>query len=410
MTGTLASRRAVITGLGALNSAGGDVESVWKNVRAGKVCLSTITRFDTSRFPISVGGQIAENSATAAVPRRFAAKTDRFTHFAFTAVGEALTGANLDLDNVDRDRTSVWFGNNTGGWDLCERGFREYYRDGADVVNPWQATAWFLAAPQGFLTIRHGVRGISKSFSGDRVSGGVALYYGAQALVRGRTDIVLAGGCEAPLSELSLLCFHSNGEMSEASNPEDAYRPFDQHASGTILGEGASAVVLEDDGAATRRGATVHARLLGGAHGTAPADPVAGYAAVLQRALAQAECRPEDIDLVICDGAGQPDSDRIEAAAIAAAFSGRDTPIPVTAVKGAFGHLYGAGFTADVIVGCLAARDSVIPPTTGYRSGPLPDGIALVSTPTPARIRRFAVCARSRYGACLVMIFASPAA
>ncbi len=360
------------------------------------------------RVSLAVGGQIRNFDITASVPRRFAVKTDRFTHYAFAAVDEALAHSRLDLDVADRKRTGVWFGNNTGGWDLCERGFREYYQDGPDVVNPWQATAWFLAAPQGFLTIRHGLSGASKSFSGDRISGGAALYHGSQALAHNRIDAVLAGGCEAPISPLSMLCFHANGEMSECRNPTQAYRPFDQDASGTVLGEGAAALVLETEAAASARGATIHAIILGGAHGTAPADPAAGYAAAITRALERAGCSPDDLDLVICDGAGQPDADRIEAAAIAIAFQQRHQPIQVTSVKGVYGHLYGAAFAADVVLGCLAARDSIIPPTTGFDSGALPAGITLVATAVPASIRRFAVCARSRYGSCIAMVFEVP--
>jgi 3-oxoacyl-(acyl-carrier-protein) synthase len=382
---------------------------MWEGVRSGTSHLSPISRFDAAGYPVRVAGEVRTFDA-GRVPRRFRAKTDRFTHLAFAAVDEALGDAALDLDEVDRGRTGVWFGNNTGGWDLCEQGFREYYGDGADAVNPWQATAWFLAAPQGFLTIRHGLRGMSKSFSGDRTSGGAALYHAMRAISRRRVDVVLAGGCEAPLSPLSVLCFHSGGELSERTDPSTAYRPYDTDASGTVLGEGAAAIVLEDEESALRRGARVHAVVLGGAHGTAPGDQATGYADVLRRALADAGCGPGDIDLVIGDGAGQQEADRIEVAAVAAAFAGRGEPVPLVAPKAAFGHLYGASFSTDVVCGALSARDSVVPGTPGFRSGPLPGSVALDATSRAGAVRRFLVCARSRYGSCVAMVFAAPGA
>ncbi|MGH3793528.1 MAG: beta-ketoacyl-[acyl-carrier-protein] synthase family protein [Pseudonocardiaceae bacterium] len=401
-------RRVVLTGLGSVNAAGADVAGSWARVRAGTSCLSSISRFDTAGYPIRVAGEMPAFDPAVGVPRRFLAKTDRFTHLAFAAVDEALRDGKLDLAATDRSRVGVWFGNNTGGWDLCERGFREYYGNGPDTVNPWQATAWFLAAPQGFLTIRHGLRGMSKSFSGDRASGAATLYHAMRAISRGRVDTVIAGGCEAPLSPLSLLCFHSNGELSERGDPATAYRPYDVDASGTVLGEGAAAVLLEDEDAVLRRGGRVHAVVLGGAHGTAPAEQVCGYGDVLRRALADAGCGPGDIDLVIGDGAGQYDADQIEAAAVAAAFAGRGEPVPLATPKAVYGHLYGAAFCADVICGALAARDSVVPGTAGFRNGLLPEGVTVTGTERAAPVRRFMVCTRSRYGSCVAMVFAAP--
>ncbi|WP_303621512.1 beta-ketoacyl synthase N-terminal-like domain-containing protein, partial [Nocardia tenerifensis] len=202
-------RRVVVTGFGAVNAAGSNVADFEQNLRKSASCLTRITAFDAEDFPVRVAGQVTDLRAADHVPRRFLAKTDRFTHLSFVSTDEALADAGLDLAGEDRSRVGVWFGNNTGGWDLCERGFLEYYRDGADVVNPWQATAWFLAAPQGFTTIRYGITGMSKSFSGDRTSGASAIYYGARSIGWGRTDVVLAGGCEAPVTPLSIACHGS---------------------------------------------------------------------------------------------------------------------------------------------------------------------------------------------------------
>jgi 3-oxoacyl-(acyl-carrier-protein) synthase len=396
-----ADRTVIVTGLGALNAAGTDTAAVWSAVQAGESRLGPITRFDADGYPIRVVGEIDADVAKL-VPRRFRAKTDRFTHLAFVAGDEALADAGIDLDDLDRTRVGVWFGNNTGGWEICERGFREYYHEGADVVNPWQATAWFLAAPQGFLTIRHGVRGISKSFSGDRTSGAAALYHAYRTVERGRADLVLAGGCEAPVSALSLACFHANGEMSEADDPEKAYRPFAPDSAGTVVGEGAAALILEDAASAAARGASARAVIAGGAHGTALGDdPAAGYATVIRRALADADAGATDIDLVLCDGSGHAPADAVEAGALAQVFGGRG-PVPVSVPKAVFGHLYGAAFATDVVLGCLAARDGVAPPTAGGAGLERP--LELLDTARKATVRRFLVCARSRYGACVALV------
>jgi 3-oxoacyl-(acyl-carrier-protein) synthase len=401
----MSDRRVAITGLGLINAAGPGVEAFWQTLRAGGTSLGPVGRFDATGFPVRVVGEVAGFDAAAVVHRRFVAKSDRFTHFALAATDQALADAGLDLQAEDRGRIGVWFGNTTGGWDICERGFAEYYEQGPDVVNPWQATAWFLAAPQGFVTIRHGIRGMSKSFSGDRASGAVAFYYGTRAVAWDRNDIVLAGGCEAPVSPLSLLCFHSSGDLSEETDPGAAFRPFDRRASGLAVGEGGVVLVLEEAERARARGATVYGEVLGGAHGTEANGDGRGYRRVLERALDSAGCEPADIDLVLAEGCARPADDRLELDALATVFAPAGRPVPVAVPKSAYGHLYGAGFGTDVACGLLAARHGVRPPTPGFSDGDVPAALDVEPAATGLAVKRFLVASRSRYGNCVAMVF-----
>jgi len=401
-------RRVMLTGLGVVNASGQATEPFWQNVSAGIQRLGPISGFDARDFPVQVAGEVADFDPSRAVSRRFIVKTDRFTHFALTATADAIEDAKLELDAEDRTRVGVWFGNNTGGWDLCERGFVEYYGAGADTVNPWQATGWFLAAPQGFTTIQHGIRGPSKSFSGDRASGAAAFYYGARAVQWDGNDVVLTGGCEAPVSPLSIACFHSSGDLSEVVDPAMAYRPFDHAAAGLVVGEGGVALVLEEAGHARDRGSRAYLEVLGGAHGSAADGDPAGYLRVLRRALDDAGCAPEDIDLVFAEGCADKAGDRFEASALAAAFSGRPTPLPVTVPKCQFGHLYGAAFGTDVACAALAVRHGIAPPTPGFSDGDLPSGLEVVAAARPMRIDRVLVTSHSRYGSCVATVVARP--
>jgi 3-oxoacyl-(acyl-carrier-protein) synthase len=394
-------RRVVVTGLGVVNAAGRGVDGFWRTVRAGGRRLAAISRFDAAAFPVRVAGEVAGFDAEALIGRRLLVRTDRFTQLALAAVAEALGNAELDLAGEDPGRIGVWFGNDTGGWDLCERGFDEYYAQGAGLVNPWQATAWFLAAPQGFATIRHGLRGTSKSFSGDRSSGAVALHHGVRAVRWGRCDVVLAGGCEAPVSPLSLLCFDAGGDLSRERDPTLAYRPFDRAGTGLVVGEGGVALVLEERGRARARGAAVLGEVLGSAHGTSPTDDPGAFARVMRRALDEAGCAPGDVDLVLCEGCGSPGGDRFEAAAVVEAFGSAT----VTAPKSGYGHLFGASFGTDVLTGLLAARDGVAPPTPGGGCD-VPAGVEVVLRPRRHPARRFVATSHSRYGTCVAMVVA----
>jgi 3-oxoacyl-[acyl-carrier-protein] synthase II len=405
-----ADRRVLITGLGTVNACGQAVAPFWENVSVGIRGLRRVSRFDAAGFPVQVAGEVPDFDAARLVPRRFIVRTDRFTHFVLAATSEALGDATLVLDNEDRTRVGVWFGNSTGGWDLCERGFVEYYGPGADSVNPWQATGWFLAAPQGFTTIRYGIKGTSKSFSGDRASGAAAFYYGTRTVQWDGNDVVVTGGCEAPVSPLSLACFHSSGDLSESANPASAYRPFSHDADGLVVGEGGTALILEEAEHARRRGARGYLEVLGGAHGTTADGEPAGYARVLRRALSAAGCVPADIDLVLAEGCADKAGDRFELTALAAVFAGRPDPVLVAAPKCLYGHLYGAAFGTDVVCAAMSVQHCIAPPTPGFGGGDLPRELEIVISPRPARIDRVLVCSHSRYGSCIAVVVGRPRA
>lgn len=218
----------------------------------------------------------------------------------------------------------------------------------------------------------------------------------------GNDDVVLAGGCEAPISPLALQCFSSSGELSSAVEPTSAYRPFDPAASGLVVGEGGVVIVLEEANHAAARGATPYLEMLGGAHGTAPDGQSAEYAAVIRRALGDAGCVAEDIDMVLCEGVAAQVGDRFEATALADVFDGR--PVHVTVPKSMFGHLYGASFGTDVLCGALAMADDIVPPTPGAPTGP-GLGIRPSVATTTATVDRFLVTSFSRYGSCVAMVF-----
>lgn len=404
----MAAGRAVITGLGLVNACGTGVDAFWESVAAGRTGLRPISRFDATGFPVRVAGEVPDFDPAATVPRRFLTKTDRFTHFAMVAADEALADAAVDLEREDRSRFGVWMGNNSGGWDLCERGFVEYYRDGPTLVNPWQATAWFPAAPQGFLTIRHGLRGMSKSFAADRASGSIALYYAVRSLEWGHNDVVLAGGCEAPITPLSVLCHHTTGDLSEVTEPATAFRPFDRSHAGLVVGEGAAILVVEEAGHARRRGAAVLGNVLGAALGTSLRTGPERYARLIGQALRAAGCGPADIDLVLCEGCGVPNADRMEAQTLELALGRVARRVPVSAPKCLYGHLYGASGVTEAICGLLAIRHGFLPPTPAFEAAEAPLAFEVVRSGRGQEVRRVLLTSCARDGQCVALVVGAP--
>lgn len=393
----MSPRSVVITGIGAINAAGVGAAEIHRSVSNGVCSLSGITRFDATDFPVQVTGEIKGFRAEDFVPKRLIVKSDRFTHFAIGASSLALKDAGLELGAEDPDRCGVWFGNDTGGWDLAERGFVELYRNGAQMVNPWGATAWFPTAPQGFTTIRFGITGQSKSFVADRASGAVALYFAWRAIRAGNVDVVLAGGTEAPITALGLTCYFETGEVSAARQPDKAYLPFDRHRNGLVPGEGSAVLVLEEKSHALRRGAPILGEILGAALTSDP-DPAAskGFERAMQQALERANLSAQELDVVFADGSGGRDADALEARALRNVF-GDQGPL-VTCPKGAYGNLYGASGATDAVIGIQSMRSGKLPPVVGLSEPDEGMPARLVTRAVDTQISSFMVNARGREG------------
>lgn len=355
-------KRVVVTGIGIINPSGIGKDEFWQNMTAGKSAIKAIDRFDTTEFPTKVAGAISDFQPGDFIPRRLIVKTDRFTHYALAASDLALADANLDLEAEDSYRVGVWFGNNAGGWDICERGFHELYNDGATLVNPWQATAWFPTAAQGYVTIRYGIRGYSKSFVCDRASGASGLYFGVKSIQQGHNDVVLTGGSEAPITRFGMVCYYETGEISGASDPDTAYQPFDRERSGIVLGEGSTVLVLESEEHALARGAKIYGEITSGSM-TTDISPNEGIQLkrAMNKALKNADLSPSDIDVVFAEGCGTQLGDRLESAAINAVFGETAADVPVTVPKSLFGHLYGASCTTEVACSLMAMETGKLP-------------------------------------------------
>lgn len=391
--------KVVITGIGIVNASGIGKDEFWSNVTEGKSAIRNISRFDPTGFPTQVAGEITNFNPADFIPRRLIVKTDTFTYYALAASELAIKDADLDLEKEDSYRVGVWFGNNAGGWDIAERGFHELYNDGPTMVNAWQATAWFPTAAQGYVTIRYGIRGFSKSFVCDRASGASALYFGVKSILQGHNDIVIAGGSEAPITRFGMTCYYETGEVSAATDPGNAYLPFDSNRSGMVLGEGSSVLVLESEEHAINRGAKIYGEIRSGAM-TTDVDPTKGihFERCMREALQRAEIGPKDIDVVFAEGCGTQQSDRVEAGAIAAVFGEEAANVPVTAPKSLYGHLYGASCVTEVACSLLSMETSKLP-TTQKITAPDPDcQLNFVTQPAQVPVSTTLVNSRAREG------------
>jgi 3-oxoacyl-[acyl-carrier-protein] synthase II len=247
------------------------------------------------------------------------------------------------------------------------------------------------------VAIQLGLRGPNSTITTACAASSQAIGEATELLLRGDAEIVLAGGSEAPICELTLASFCAMRALSSRRNddPQRASRPFDAGRDGFVAGEGAAMLVLETLAHAQARGARIYAELLGyGAsadayHVTAP-DPVGqGAARSMARAMRRARVTPQQIDYINAHATSTPAGDAAETLAIKAALGEYASTVAISSTKSMIGHLTGAAGAVEAVATIMALKHGLIPPTINYET-PDPacdlDYVPNVARPAPLQI------------------------
>ena len=403
--------KVAVTGIGVVAPSGIGRRQFWANIKAGRSFVKKITRFDSSKYPSHIAGQIDELNKYSNVSERLLKKMDTFSHMALIASELALQDAGIDIKKEDPNLIGIFLGNAIGGWLYAETELRDLYLEGREGVSPYMASAWFPAAPQGQVSIYYGIKGFSKTVVADRASSSEAIGYARKTLEKNKLNMILAGGMEAPVTPYALLCCNTYGGLScNNDHPETAYRPFDKKKSGFVIGEGAGIMVMEGLTRAKKRGANTWAIISGfgsTCDGIDRINPDASgkeLARAINMALAQARVNKDEIDYISLDGLAVDVWDKSEAAAIKEVFGARATKIPASCPKSMFGNLLGASGVLDLIITILAMEHSLVPPTINLEE---PDSCGLNFINMEAKehkINKALVISRGRGGINSVLI------
>ncbi len=364
------SRRVVITGIGAITPVGSGVEGLWAGVLADRSAVRVIDRFDPSPFPSRIAAQVDDFDPAAHLDPKRARRLDRFSAMSVAASRMALEHSGLVLDEGAASRTGAWIGSALGGVAFGEEQHAGYVARGVRGVAPTLALAVFGGAGASNVAIDLGLTGPAVGNSNSCASGAMAIGQAFHAIRDGTVDAALAGGSEAPLAPLTFGAFALINVLSTRNDdPAHASRPFDVDRDGFVMGEGAVILVLEERGAALRRGATVIAEVRGfGAsndayHMTQPRPDGRDAARAITAALADAGLEPTDIGYVNAHGSSTTLNEPAEAAAIRRALGVQGAAVPVSSTKGLYGHALGASGAFEAAITALAIERGVLPGT-----------------------------------------------
>ncbi|MCW2636191.1 MAG: fabF [Blastococcus sp.] len=356
----------VVTGLGATTPLGGDVDSTWDALLAGRSGVSRITEDWIKEYPAQLVARLASDPSEQ-IDRVRARRLDRSQQVAVIAAEQAWRDAGGADSGVDPLRVAVVIGTGIGGA-LTLLGQDDVLEEkGPKRVSPFTIPMLMPNGPAAAVGLAIGAKGGVHAPVSACASGAEAIRWGLDLLRFDRADIVLVGGTEACVHPLPMAGFAAMRAMSTRNDePERASRPFDKARDGFVLGEGAACIVLERADAAKARGARVHARLVGAA-GTADGyDLVAphpegeGAARAITAALRDAGLTPADIGHVNAHATSTPVGDTAEAAAIRSSLGEN---VMVSATKSQTGHLLGAAGALESIFTILALREQIVPAT-----------------------------------------------
>jgi 3-oxoacyl-[acyl-carrier-protein] synthase II len=367
-------KRVVVTGLGALTPIGNTVDAYWNGLIAGKSGAAPIKQFDASLFKTQFACEVKDFNVEDYIDKKEARKLDQFTQYALVSVKEAVEGSGLLSAEPNLDRIGVVWGSGVGGLKTFQDEAKAFFEgDGTPRFNPFFIPKMIADIAAGQISIKYGFRGPNYVTVSACASSNNAIIDAFNLIRLGKADAIITGGSEAAVNEMGMGGFNGLKALSTRNDaPETASRPFDVDRDGFVLGEGAGALILEEYEHAIKRGATIHAEVVGGGmsgdayHMTAPHPEGIGARNTMIAALEDAEISPEAIDYINVHGTSTPLGDVAEVKAIQAVFGEHAYNLNISSTKSMTGHLLGAAGAIEAIACVLAVKHDTVPPTINH--------------------------------------------
>jgi len=372
-------KRVVVTGMGMVSPLGIGVKDNWEAICQGKSGLGPITRFDTTDFPSKIAGEVKGFNPEDYVDKKETKKMDIFIHYALASGMMALKDSQLKIDESNADRVGVLVGAGLGGLSTIEKYHTILLEQGPKKISPFFIPMLIVNLAPGQISIYFGARGPNSSVVTACATGNHSIGEAARIIQRGDADAMIAGGAESTITPLAVGGFSSMRALSTRnSEPERASRPFEKDRAGFVIAEGAGLLLLEELEHARKRGAPIHAEIIGfGCNGdayhiSAPSPNGIGAARCMEVALKDAKINYTDIDYINAHGTSTPLNDLSETMAMKTVFKDRAKKIPVSSTKSMTGHLLGAAGGVEAVYSILSIKNGIIPPTINYET-PDPD-------------------------------------
>ena len=371
----MSRRRVVVTGLGIVSPVGNTVQEAWSNVLAGKSGVGRVTRFDASRIASKVAGEVKNFDVSQYLSPKEARRMDLFIHYGIAAGLQAWRDSGMQITAENAEQVGINFGSGIGGLPLIEAMHDELRTNGPRRISPFFIPGSIINMIAGNLSIITGAKGPNLAIVTACTTSTHCLGEAAKSIRLGEADVMIAGGSEGTVTELTMGGFAAARALSTRNDdPEGASRPWDKDRDGFVLAEGAGAAVLEEYEHARKRGAKIYCELAGygvsadAFHITAPSEDGDGAFRCMRNALRNAALDPSTVDYINAHGTSTPLGDIAETIAVKRVLGEHAKKVAVNSTKSMTGHLLGAAGAVEAIFTVLALRDQVSPPTINLQN------------------------------------------
>ncbi|MCK4423350.1 MAG: beta-ketoacyl-ACP synthase II [Candidatus Omnitrophica bacterium] len=373
------SPRVVATGLGVVAPNGVGKDEFWNSVMEGRSGIGKISQFNASDYPTRIAGEVTGFNPKKFMDHKQARRLSRFAQFALASAKMAIDDAQVDIAQEPDFRVGIALGTAVGGIAVCEEECSKLFRRGLSAVSPLSVMAMNPNSGVGAIAAEFGINGPNLTISTGCSAGLNAIGYAFDLIQRGKVNVMIAGGSEAPLSPVTFDSFCASHTLTRRnSNPGQASRPFDKNRDGFALGEGCGMVILESLDHALERGSKIYAEVKGysvtnDAYNSEEVQASGrGTAQTMNMAMENAGISPEDIDYINAHGSSSLLADKKETKAIKLSLGGHAYDVAISSIKSMIGQPLGATGGLQFATTAMALSESRLPPTTNYED-PDPD-------------------------------------
>jgi len=366
-------RRVVITGMGVVAPNGIGVENFWDSLVHGRSGIKEISQFDISSYPSKIAGEVEEFTPNDYINIKNLRRMDRFSQFGVACSKLALKDSKINLDKFDSNSIGVAVGSSVGGLPHAEEQHTIFLEKGLKRINPLFSTRLFVGSCMNNICIELGIHGLCYSISTGCATGADNMGYAYQIIQGGKSNLMLSGAVEAPLSPLTFGSFCLVGILSTQNNPPfKTPKPFDRKRDGIVLAEGGAVLVLEELHHALNRNAPIYAEIVGygtthdAYHITQPAPDGRQAEKAILEALKDGGVHPEEIDYICAHGSGTILNDKLETIISKRIFNSQKKHIVMSSIESMIGHALGAAGALKIAAAANAIKNGVIPPTINY--------------------------------------------
>ncbi|QQS37446.1 MAG: beta-ketoacyl-ACP synthase II [Ignavibacteriales bacterium] len=364
-------RRVVVTGMGAITPIGIGVDQFWEAMMQGKTGANLITKFDASGFDTKFACEVKNFDPLNYIDKKTIRRMDLFTQYSIASAEMAISQSGINLEKIDNERFGVIYGSGIGGMDTLQNQHWIYFESkDPGKISPFFVPMMISDIAAGQISIKYKLKGPNYATTSACATSSHAIADAYILIERGSADLMICGGSEAAITEMSIGGFNAMKALSTWNDRyAEASRPFDIDRNGFVMGEGSGTLILEEYEHAVNRGATIFAEISGigltgdAHHITAPAPGGEGAVRSMKEALRDAGISITDVDYINAHGTSTPHNDINETMAIKTLFGDHANKLVVSSTKSMTGHLLGAAGGVEAIATVLAIKNDIVPPT-----------------------------------------------